>query len=168
MPYEGEGTPSGGQVETFQRIAAYFELYEGKDYQLINDHGLVVPPCDSHQYGNVIFRVRALGNAGIQDALEKEWRLVAIRPLDALCHRNQAFNPSSIPKGTYRVRREPELSKAEPPESLETLEISRVVVARRSESTPDWLIHHLTRALNEEGATLAKMKDIPNSRTILR
>ena len=168
LPYEASGQPSGGQVETFLRIAAYFGLTDAKHYRLVNDHGSSPRVCDEREQGNVIFRVRAPGNRGIQDAIEKGWRLAALTNIGALRRSNQAVASGSIPEGTYRIRRDPQLSEPEPQKPLETLEVARVLLAKRSDSIPSWLTHQVARALNEEGPVLARIEGNPKSSKILR
>ena len=158
LPYESPEVPSGGQVETFVRLARYFGLRPGVHFDLVDDHGLAPQYCDEKEFGNVIFRVRLDGNRNIQEAIEKNWRLAPLTNIGALQRDNQALTPAWLVRGTYRIQQPPKLSSAEPKEKLPTLQVGRLLLARDDGSLPDFMIQEITRALNEEGPRLARVK----------
>ena len=169
VPYEAPDKPSGGQVETFLRIARYFGLNEKQHFVLVNDHGADPPFCDNdREKGNVIFRVRADGNEGILTAIQNRWRLAALTNVKALAEQNSALKPSWINQGTYRLSHPPDLSTPEPKIQLRTLRIGRLLLARNDGTIPDFVVKEITRALKEDGPSFTQIKSTRLRQIFLR
>ena len=157
VPYEDTLAPSGGQVETFLRLATQAGLVPEVDFELVNDDGLPLPTCDESEHGNVAARVRAVGNAGVQRAIEQGWRLAPLSHRGALQRANAALHPCELAAGSYRSRSGPVGAQPEPPAAVPTLEVDRLLLAREDGSVPDWLVQQLAQMLNEQGPALARM-----------
>ena len=154
LPYE-EGGPSGGQYRTFLHLARHYGLVPHRHFAFRNAEG-DVPPCTDDERLNLVFRVRADGNASVQRALDQGWRLVALQNTGSLRLTNRALIRSSILAGTYRVQRPDRPALPEPTRDIDTVAVRRLLLAREGGDVPGWLIRDIARVLNKQGPQLAR------------
>ena len=154
LPYEAGG-PSGGQYRTFLRVARHYGLHAERDFEFRSLQG-EIPLCDRREQNRLVFRVRAEGNAAIQRALNRGWRLVELRNTGSLRLTNRALVHGRLFAGTYRVRHADGPSSPAPPRDLDTVAVRRLLLARRDKALPGWLVRQVAGALNERGTDLAR------------
>ncbi len=154
VPYE-EGGPSGGQYRTFLRVVEHYGLHPARDFVFKDLRG-AIPPCDERERFSLIFKVRAEGNADIQRALNRGWRLAALSNTRSLRLTNRALTYGQIYAGTYRIRRAEGPSVPEPVQDLDTVAVRRFLLGRKDEQFPGWLVRDIAQILNERGPALAR------------
>ena len=154
LPYEAGG-PSGGQYRTFLHLAEHYGLLPHRDFEFRNAEG-EVPRCTDRERFNLVFRVRADGNAGVQRALDSGWRLVALQNTGSMRLTSRALVRSEVLAGTYRVKRPGRPSLPEPTRDIDTVAVRRLLLAREGSGMPGWLVRDITRVLIEQGPKLAR------------
>lgn len=140
--------PAGGQYTSFKNIAEYFNIKDN-----------VVHPYPNKENADAIFKVRILGNEKIRRKIEKGWKLLPIKQVDAMKQtKYPAYLASKIPQGIYQG------SPPVPKVDLETIAVQRNLLARKKhipwwnfrswlieerQGAPDWVIEKITQVLNE-------------------
>jgi hypothetical protein len=92
---------SGGQFQSFLRVAEHFGLHEA-DFHFTGSSDVAADQAFLNGQADAIFRVRALGNPSIQQLVQtNNVRFLPIEHAAAMKIKHPAFNPASIPEGAY-------------------------------------------------------------------
>ena len=150
----------GGQQQSFKLLAQNYRFEEGPndDYILEDDRKKETPACIPGEHRNIIFRVRAEGNEDVTRAITLGWRLVHLPNSASIRSSYRALNPSILQAGTYRTIRN-RISFPEPPNDIETIDVSRLLIANANNTLPGWVIHEITKVLNQDTTILARYID---------
>lgn len=148
---------SGGQFDSFLRVANHFNLRE-QDFHFVGGSD---SSADEAFVGgaDALFRVRALGNPTIQHlASTGDIRFIPIAQAAAMKIRYPAFQPAVIPTGVYLG--EPSI----PAEDVPTIAVHRMLLARVG-ADPD-PVRALTAVLLEDRQEVAD--EIPSDAVAVR
>jgi uncharacterized protein len=142
---------SGGQFQSFLRVAEHFGLHE-EDFHFIGSSDTAADLAFENGQADAIFRVRAIGNPSIQRLVQKgDIRFLSIEHAAAMKINQPAFQPASIPEGAY-------LGNPPVPDSnVPTVAVQRTLLALDSAS-PD-AIRAVTSVLMERRQEM--MQEIP-------
>jgi len=92
---------SGGQFQSFLRVAEHFGLHE-PDFDFTGSSDAAADQAFLNGQADAIFRVRALGNPSIQQLVHtSNVRFLPIEHAVAMKIKHPAFNPALIPEGAY-------------------------------------------------------------------
>jgi TRAP transporter TAXI family solute receptor len=92
---------SGGQFQSFLRVAEHFGLHEG-DFHFAGSSDTAADQAFLNGQADAIFRVRAIGNPSIQQLVQTgNVRFLPIEHAAAMKIKHPAFNPALIPEGAY-------------------------------------------------------------------
>jgi TRAP transporter TAXI family solute receptor len=139
---------SGGQFQSFLRVAAHFGLSE-PDFEFVGNTDSDADQIFSAGKADAIFRVRALGNPSMQDLVAKGGvRLVRIDHAAAMRIHHPAFEPRMIPAGAYMG------NPAIPAEDLPSVSVHRTLLA--SANVGDETIRAITGALLDQRQEVAR------------
>jgi TRAP transporter TAXI family solute receptor len=142
---------SGGQYQSFLRVAEHFGLHEG-DFHFIGLNDTSADQAFLNGQADAIFRVRAIGNPSIQQLVQSnKVRFLPIEHAVAMKIQHPAFLPSSIPEGAYSG------DPAVPAQDLPTIAVHRTLLAR--DSVDASAIQAVTEILMERQQEL--MREIP-------
>ena len=149
---------SGGQFQSFLRVAAHFGLRE-VDFRFIGSTDEAAEDAFSRGQADAIFRVRALGNPSIEAMVRSgAMRFLPIEHAAAMKIQQPAFDPALIPQGAYLG------NPPVPPQDLPTIAVHRTLLAR-DDANAD-AIRAITGVLIEERQEI--VKEIPGSMTEVR
>jgi uncharacterized protein len=149
---------SGGQFQSFLRVAEHFGLHE-EDFHFIGSNDKTADQAFLNGQADAIFRVRAIGNPAIQRLVQSnKVRFLPIEQASAMKIEHPAFDPALIPEGAYSG--EP----AVPAQNLPTIAVHRTLLARDS-ANPD-AIQAITRVLMERWQEM--LQEIPAHLTEVR
>jgi uncharacterized protein len=114
---------TGGQFQSFLRVAAHFGLDESS-FHFLGDTDDDADQAFSTGKADAIFRVRALGNPAIQNLVDHgRVRLVPVDHAAAMRILHPAFEPRMIPAGAYMG------NPAVPAEDLPSVSVHRTLLA---------------------------------------
>jgi uncharacterized protein len=92
---------SGGQFQSFLKVAEHFGLHEA-DFHFTGSNDAAADQAFLNGQADAIFRVRALGNPSIQQLVQTDnVRFLPIEHAAAMKIKHPAFNAASIPEGAY-------------------------------------------------------------------
>lgn len=150
--------PSGGQFQSFLRVAEHFGLHPA-DFRFVGSTEEAADQAFSSAQADAIFRVRALGNPSIQQLVQSgKVRFIPIEHAAAMKIKQPAFNPSIIPEGAY-------LGNPPVPErDLPTVAVHRTLLGRVDANQA--AIRAITGVLMEQRQEI--MEDIPERMTEVR
>jgi uncharacterized protein len=121
---------SGGQFQSFLRVAEHFGLRE-TDFQFIGASDQSADQAFLQGQADAVFRVRAIRNPSIQQLVQSNTvRFLPIEQAAAMKIEHPAFDPALIPEGAYLG------SPAVPSENLPTIAVHRTLLASDS-ANPD-------------------------------
>ncbi len=93
--------PTGGQFQSFLRVAEHFGLAQS-DFRFTGATDADADQAFLTGHADAIFRVRALGNPSIQQLVRTgDVRFLPIEHAAAMKIKQPAFNPAVIPEGAY-------------------------------------------------------------------
>ncbi|MEA5577225.1 TAXI family TRAP transporter solute-binding subunit [Anabaena sp. UHCC 0451] len=144
-------TPSGGQYESFMKIAEHYGLSQ-KDFRItgLDMSGRPIKNYDDNwadqdfqkNRADAIFRVRAAGNKSISNIVNNyQGKLIPIPQAEAMKIKQPALESAIIPQGAYRG------NSAMPPTNLPTVAISRLLLA--SDQVDTRIIREITQIIYE-------------------
>ena len=134
--------PKGGQYASFLQVAQHFGLTE-KDFTFIGDSDQNSDLAFQQGKVDAIFRVRAIGNAQIATLIRDHGgRLIPIEQAEAMRVKHPAFEPTKLPRGSYRGN-EP----TAPAEDLLTVSVQRLLLANANLDPA--ILFQITQAINE-------------------
>jgi hypothetical protein len=117
---------SGGQFQSFLRVAEHFGLHQG-DFHFVGSSDEAADEAFSYRHADAIFRVHALDNPSIQRLVQSgKVRFLPIEHAAAITLKYSAFTPARIPEGAYPGN-PPVL-----PQDLPTIAVHRTLLARVS------------------------------------
>ncbi len=149
---------SGGQFDSFLRVADHFHLNE-RDFSFVGASDGAADDAFAGGQADALFRVRALGNPTIQRLVNtQKVRFLPIAQAEAMKIHHPAFELAFIPAGAYLG--EPTV----PPESVPTVSIHRMLLARQG--ADESAVRALTAALIERRQEI--MLEIPARDTAVR
>lgn len=115
---------SGGQYQSFLRVAEHFGLHED-DFHFVGSNDEAADQAFLNGQADAIFRVRAIGNPAIQRLVQSnKVRFLPIEQAAAMKIKHPAFDPAVIPEGAYLG--DPPV----PAENLPTISVHRTLLAR--------------------------------------
>jgi uncharacterized protein len=92
---------SGGQFQSFLRVAEHFGLHE-EDFHFTGSSDAAADQAFLNRQADAVFRVRAVGNPSIQQLVQTgNIRFLSIEHAAAMKIKQPAFNPAWIPEGAY-------------------------------------------------------------------
>jgi TRAP transporter TAXI family solute receptor len=143
---------SGGQFQSFLRVAGHFGLGES-DFQFIGATDASADQAFADGRADALFRVRALGNPAIQQLVRTGTaRLVPIEHAAAMRIAWPAFEPAVIPAGAYLG------NPAVPAENLPSVAVHRTLLA--ASTIDDETVRAITEALIDDRQEAAR--EIPD------
>jgi uncharacterized protein len=149
---------SGGQFQSFLRVAEHFGLHEA-DFRFVGTSDQTSDEAFLNGQADAIFRVRAIGNPSIQQLVEANTiRFVPIEHAVAMKINHPAFNAAIVPEGAYLGH------PPVPAEDLPTIAVHRTLLARDTVNAP--AIQAITGVLIERQQEL--MQEIPARLTGVR
>ena len=149
---------SGGQYQSFLRVAEHFGLHEG-DFPFVGSSDEAAEEAILHRQADAIFRVRALGNPSIQRLVRSGTvRFLPIEHAAAITLKYPAFGPSRIPEGAYSG------NPPVPPQDLPIIAVHRTLLA--SAGADEAAIRAITGVLIEQRQEM--MQEIPDQMTEVR
>jgi len=149
---------SGGQFQSFLRVAEHFGLQQG-DFRFVGSTDEAADEAFSNGQADAIFRVRALGNPSVQQLVESgKVRFIPLEHAAAMKIKQPAFNPSLIPEGAYLG------SPPVPDRDLPTVAVHRTLLARVDAN--EAAIRTITGVLMEQRQEI--MEEIPERLTEVR
>jgi TRAP transporter TAXI family solute receptor len=149
---------SGGQFESFLRVAEHFGMREA-DFRFVGSSDEAAEEAFSSGRADAIFRVRALGNPTIQRLVQSgKVRFLPIEHAAAMKIKNSAFEPAVIPEGAYLG------TPPVPPKDLPTVAVHRTLLAR--DTSNEASIRAITEVLMERRQEI--MQEIPDQMTEVR
>jgi TRAP transporter TAXI family solute receptor len=149
---------SGGQYQSFLRVAEHFGLHED-DFHFVGTNDEAADQAFLNGQADAIFRVRAIGNPAIQRLVQSNRvRFLPIEQAAAMKINHPAFDPAVIPEGAYLG--DPPV----PAENLPTISVHRTLLARDS-TNPD-TIQAITGVLIERRQEI--LQEIPAQMTEVR
>jgi len=132
---------SGGQFQSFLRVADHFGLHES-DFHFAGSSDASADKDFTNGRADAIFRVRALGNPSIQHLVQTgKVRLVQIDHAAAMKINHPAFVPAVIPAGAYMG------NPAVPSVDLPSIAVHRTLLA--AASVDDEIVRAITGVLME-------------------
>jgi TRAP transporter TAXI family solute receptor len=150
--------PSGGQYQSFLRIAEHFGLHES-DFRFVGSSDAGADEAFSGGRADAIFRVRALGNPSIQTLVQSgKVRFIPIEHAAAMKIKQPAFEPGRIPEGAYLG--DPPV----PSQDLPTVAVHRTLLA--GDGVNEAAIRAITAVLMERRQEI--MEEIPQQMTEVR
>jgi uncharacterized protein len=149
---------SGGQFQSFLRVAEHFGLHE-TDFLFVGTSDQAADEAFINGQADAIFRVRAIGNPSIQQLVHANVvRFVPIEHAVAMKINHPAYNAAIIPEGAYLGH------PPVPDKDLPTISVHRTLLARDSVSAP--AVQAITGVLIERQQEL--MQEIPAQLTGVR
>jgi uncharacterized protein len=149
---------SGGQFQTFLRVADHFGLRQS-DFQFVGLDEAASEEAFLKGSADAIFRVRALGNPTIQRLVETgKVHFIQIDHAAAMRIKQPAFQPAVIPQGAYLG------NPPVPLGDLPTVAVHRTLMARSSADRD--VVRTITSVLLERRQEI--MAEIPASMTEVR
>jgi uncharacterized protein len=149
---------SGGQFQSFLRVAEHFDLHE-QDFDFVGSNDETADRAFANGQADAIFRVRALGNPSIHRMVQSgKVRFLPIEHAAAMKIKNSAFEPAVIPQGAYLGV--PPI----PPMDLPTVAVHRTLLARDSANLA--AIRAITAVLIDQREEI--MQEIPEQLTEVR
>jgi hypothetical protein len=149
---------SGGQFDSFVRVADHFNLRE-EDFVFVGATDALADQAFLSRGADALFRIRALGNPAIQRlAGARAVRFLPITQAAAMKIRYPAFQPALIPAGAYFG--EP----PNPPADVPAIAIHRMLLARAG--ADEEAIREATAVLLEQRQEIAQ--EIPNEVSVVR
>jgi uncharacterized protein len=149
---------SGGQFQSFLRVAEHFGLHPG-DFRFVGSSDQNADDAFSNGQADVIFRVRALGNPDIRRLVESgAIRFLPIEHAAAMKIQQPAFEPAVIPQGAYLG------NPPVPAQDLPTVAVHRTLLAR--DDANQNAIMTVTSVLMERRQEI--MQEIPAQMTEVR
>ncbi len=149
---------SGGQYQSFLRVAEHFELHEG-DFHFVGANDEAADQAFLNGQADAVFRVRAIGNPSILKLVQSnKVRFLPIEQAAAMKIEHPAFEPALIPVGAY---------SGEPPvpmQDLPTIAVHRTLLTR--DNVDAAAIQAITGVLIERQQEL--MMEIPAQMTDAR
>jgi len=150
--------PSGGQFQSFLRVAEHFGLHEA-DFRFIGATDAAADEAFLQGRADAAFRVRTLGNPAIQRLMQSgRVRFLPIEHAAAMKIKYPAFDPSVIPQGAYLG------NPPVPAQDLPTVAVNRTLVAR--ETANETAVRGITQVLMERREEI--MQQIPERMTEVR
>jgi uncharacterized protein len=114
---------SGGQFQSFLRVAEHFGLHEA-DFNFVGSSDADADQLFLNKQADAVFRVRALGNPSIAQLVQTgSIRFLPIEHAAAMKIEHPAFNPAVIPEGAYLG------SPPVPDHDLPTVAVQRTLLA---------------------------------------
>lgn len=142
---------SGGQFQSFLRVAEHFGLHEG-DFHFTGSSDAAADQAFLNRQADAIFRVRAIGNPSIQQLVQTgNIRFLSIEHAAAMKISQPAFHPALIPEGAYLG------NPAVPDRNLPTVAVQRTLLALDSANAD--AIRAVTAVLMERRQEM--MQEIP-------
>lgn len=142
---------SGGQFQSFLRVAEHFGLHE-PDFHFAGTNDAAADQAFLNRQADAIFRVRAIGNPAIQQLVQTDnVRFLPIEHAAAMKIKHPAFNPAVIPEGAYLG------SPPVPDRDLPTVAVHRTLLALDSANAD--AIRAVTGVLMERRQEM--MQEIP-------
>jgi TRAP transporter TAXI family solute receptor len=139
---------SGGQFQSFLRIAEHFGLQES-DFRFIGASDETADKAFSDGGADAVFRVRALGSPAILRLVRTgRVRLMRIDHAAAMRINQPAWQPAVIPAGAYLE------NPAEPPGDLPSVSVQRTLLA--SSAIDDETVRAVTGALIDNRQEIAE------------
>lgn len=139
---------SGGQFQSFLRVAQHFGLQES-DFRYVGDSDEVADEAFSDGIADAVFRVRVLGSPAVQLLMQTgNVRLMRIDHAAAMKINNPALEPSVIPAGAYLG------NPAEPAGDLPSVSVHRTLLV--SSAIDDETVRAITGALIEDRQEIAE------------
>jgi uncharacterized protein len=149
---------SGGQFQSFLRVADHFGLHES-DFRFVGLSDDLADQAFTAGEADATFRVRAVGNPAIQRLVQTgKVRLLRIDQAQAMKINNPAFEPSVIPAGAYLG------NPSVPAGDLPSIAVHRLMMA--DSNVDDETIRAITQVLLERRHELAQ--EIPNKAAVVR
>jgi uncharacterized protein len=149
---------SGGQFQSFLRVAEHFGLHQG-DFRFVGSSDDAADDAFSRGQADAIFRVRALGNPSIQRLVQSgKVRFLPIEHAAAMKIKQPAFVPALIPEGAYLG------NPPVPSQDLPTVAVHRTLLARAGAN--EAAIRAITGALMEQRQEI--MEEVPQQMTEVR
>jgi TRAP transporter TAXI family solute receptor len=149
---------SGGQFQSFLRVAEHFGLNEA-DFHFVGLNDAAADEAFLNGQADAIFRVRAIGNPSIQKLVQaNKIRFLPIEHAVAMKIEHPAFLPAIIPEGAYLG--DPPV----PAQDLPTIAVHRTLLARDNASAS--AVHAITAVLMERQQEL--IEEIPPQLTEAR
>ncbi len=148
----------GGQYDSFLQVAQHFGLTD-KDFTFVGDSDQSADTAFQQKQVDAVFRVRAIGNAQIANLIQfSGGRLVPIDQADAMRVKHPAFEPSKLPKGSYRGN-----DPSVPAEELPTVNVQRLLLAHAKLDTD--LLREITQAINDNRREIQALipKEVSNA-----
>jgi uncharacterized protein len=144
---------SGGQFQSFLRVAEHFGLHEA-DFVFVGTNDQTADEAFLSGQADAIFRVRAIGNPSIRElVLTNKVRFLPIEHAVAMKINHPAFNAAVIPEGAYLG------NPSVPAEDLSTISVHRTFLARDNVNAS--AIQAITGVLMERQQEL--MQEIPSN-----
>ncbi len=149
---------SGGQFQSFLRVAEHFGLHQ-LDFQFVGTNDAAADNAFLNGQADAIFRVRALGDPSIQQLVQSgKVRFLPIEHAAAMRIKYPAFEPALIPEGAYLG------NPPVPAQDLATVAVHRTMLARDSANAK--AIRAVTGVLMEGRQEM--MQEIPAQMTEVR
>ena len=149
---------SGGQFQSFLRVAEHFGLHQ-PDFQFVGTTDATADNAFLNGQADAIFRVRALGDPSIQQLVQSgKVRFLPIEHAAAMKIKYPAFEPALIPEGAYLG------NPPVPARDLPTVAVHRTMLARDSANAA--AIRAVTGVLMERRQEM--MQQIPARMTEVR
>jgi uncharacterized protein len=149
---------SGGQFQSFLRVAEHFGLHE-EDFRFVGSNDETADQAFLNGQADAIFRVRAMGDPAIQQLVQSnKVRFLPIEQAAAMKIEHPAFDPALIPEGAYLG------NPPVPAQNLPTIAVHRTLLARDS-ANPD-AIQAITGVLMERRQEI--LQEIPAHLTEVR
>jgi TRAP transporter TAXI family solute receptor len=150
--------PSGGQFQSFLRVAEHFGLHPG-DFQFVGTTDERADEAFLKGEADAIFRVRALGNPSIRRLVRSDKvRFLRIEHAAAMKIKYPSFQNVVIPEGSYLG------DPAVPAEDIPTVAVERTLLARDTASAAS--IQAVTSVLLERRGEV--MEEVPASMEEIR
>jgi uncharacterized protein len=144
---------SGGQFQSFLRVAEHFGFHE-EDFHFVGSSDAAADRAFLNGQADAIFRVRAIGNPTIQELVQSgNVRFLPIEHAAAMKVKHPAFNPALIPEGAYSG------NPSVPDRDLPTVAIHRTLLALDSANAD--AIRAITGVLMERRQEM--MREIPKN-----
>jgi len=149
---------SGGQFQSFLRVAEHFGLHQGS-FRFVGSSDEAADNAFTDGQADAIFRVRALGSPSIQKLVETgKVRFLPIEHAAAMKIKQPAFESAMIPEGAYLG------SPPVPAQNLPTVAVHRTLLARDNANAA--AVRAITGVLIERRQEI--MQEIPEQFTEVR
>ena len=149
---------SGGQFQSFLRVAEHFGLHQA-DFEFIGTSDEDADNAFRNGQADAIFRVRAIGDPSIQQLVQSgKVRFLPIEHAAAMKINSPAFDPALIPEGAYLG------NPPVPARDLPTVAVHRTMLARDNANVQ--AIRAVTEVLLERRQEM--MQEIPTQITEVR